>query len=83
MAGTLAAAESLARDRGQKLTPLRRRVLEIVLESHRPIGAYDVLAKPFDTTEVIRIVSGAWRHWLERYERHVNQTKQRKATEGT
>jgi Fur family zinc uptake transcriptional regulator len=44
MAGTLAVAEALARARGEKLTPLRRRVLEIVLESHRPIGAYDVLA---------------------------------------
>ena len=44
MAGTLAAAETLARNRGERLTPLRRRVLEIVLASHRPIGAYDVLA---------------------------------------
>jgi Fur family zinc uptake transcriptional regulator len=42
-ADTLATAETLARDRGEKLTPLRRRVLEIVLESHRPMGAYDVL----------------------------------------
>jgi Fur family zinc uptake transcriptional regulator len=44
MEGTLETAEALARDRGEKLTPLRRRVLEIVLASHRPIGAYDVLA---------------------------------------
>ena len=44
MTATLAAAETLARTRGQRLTPLRRRVLEIVLESHRPTGAYDVLA---------------------------------------
>lgn len=43
MAGTLATAEALTRARGQKLTPLRRRVLEIVLESHAPMGAYDVL----------------------------------------
>jgi Fur family transcriptional regulator, zinc uptake regulator len=43
-ADTLATAETLARDRGEKLTPLRRRVLEIVLESHRPMGAYDVLS---------------------------------------
>jgi Fur family zinc uptake transcriptional regulator len=42
-AGTLATAEALALDRGEKLTKLRRRVLEIVLESHRPMGAYDVL----------------------------------------
>jgi Fur family zinc uptake transcriptional regulator len=44
MADALAAAEALARSRDERLTPLRRRVLEIVLESHRPIGAYDVLA---------------------------------------
>lgn len=43
MADTLAAAETLAKDRGERLTPLRRRVLEIVLQSHRPVGAYDVL----------------------------------------
>ncbi len=39
----LAMAEQLAQNRGEKLTKLRRRVLEIVLESHRPMGAYDVL----------------------------------------
>jgi Fur family zinc uptake transcriptional regulator len=43
MEDTLAAAETLAKGRGEKLTKLRRRVLEIVLESHRPVGAYDVL----------------------------------------
>ena len=40
MVGSLVVAERL----GAKLTPLRRRVLEIVLESHKPMGAYDVLA---------------------------------------
>jgi len=30
------------------------------------LGAYDVLAKPFDVHEVIRIVSLAWIHWHER-----------------
>ncbi len=44
MAATLASAETLSEARGQKLTALRRRVLAIVLESHRPVGAYDVLA---------------------------------------
>lgn len=39
----LHAAETLAEKRGVRLTPLRRRVLEIVLKSHRPMGAYDVL----------------------------------------
>jgi Fur family transcriptional regulator, zinc uptake regulator len=44
MDATLASAEALCRARGQRLTALRRRVLAIVLESHRPAGAYDVLA---------------------------------------
>lgn len=39
----LHAAEHLAGERGVRFTTLRRRVLEIVLASHRPMGAYDVL----------------------------------------
>lgn len=39
----LAEAERLAKARGVRLTPVRRRVLEILLESHRAMGAYDVL----------------------------------------
>ena len=31
------------------------------------MGAYDVLAKPFDLTEVTRILSSAWLHWHEQY----------------
>ena len=38
-------AEALCRKRGAKLTPLRRRVLEIIWESHAPLGAYDVLQR--------------------------------------
>jgi DNA-binding NtrC family response regulator len=30
------------------------------------LGAYDVLAKPFDSAEVVRVVSLAWMHWRER-----------------
>ncbi len=37
-------AERLCRERGLRFTALRRRVLELVWHSHRPIGAYDVLA---------------------------------------
>ncbi len=29
---------------GQRLTPLRKQVLELVWDSHKPVGAYDVLA---------------------------------------
>lgn len=36
-------ASELCRARGQSLTPLRRRVLEIVLNAGRPLGAYDVM----------------------------------------
>src|ERR1039457_7733253 len=31
------------------------------------LGAYDVLAKPFDRTEVTRILSSAWLHWQQQY----------------
>ncbi len=36
-------AASVCQRRGARLTPLRRQVLEIVWQSHRPIGAYAVL----------------------------------------
>lgn len=31
------------------------------------VGAYDVLAKPLDRTEVTRILSSAWLHWQQQY----------------
>jgi len=37
-------AESLCQRDGQRLTALRRRVLELVWQQHKPIGAYEVLA---------------------------------------
>lgn len=37
--------ERACADRGLRLTPLRRRVLEILLETHVALGAYDVLAR--------------------------------------
>ena len=36
-------AEALVAEQGLRLTPVRRRVLEILLEAHRALGAYDVL----------------------------------------
>ena len=33
----------------------------------RNLGAYDVVAKPFDPHELIRIVSLAWLHWNDKY----------------
>jgi Fur family transcriptional regulator, zinc uptake regulator len=44
VAAALAAAAAVCARRGARLTPLRRRVLELVWLSHRPAGAYDVLA---------------------------------------
>lgn len=37
--------ERRCRAEGLQLTPVRRRVLEILLESHRALGAYDVLER--------------------------------------
>ena len=39
----LAAAEQTCLRRGARLTPLRRRVLELVLASGKPVGAYGLL----------------------------------------
>lgn len=38
-------AEDQAQVEGVRLTPVRRRVLEILLESHRAMGAYEVLER--------------------------------------
>jgi len=44
VADALSEAARLCRDRGVRLTALRARVLEIVWQSHKPLGAYDILA---------------------------------------
>ena len=36
-------AEQICKDRGLRFTAQRRRVLELVWNSHRPVGAYDIL----------------------------------------
>lgn len=41
----LAAAEATCTLHSVQLTPIRRRVLEILLENHAAMGAYDVLAR--------------------------------------
>ena len=40
----LAEADALCARQGVRLTALRRRVLELVWQSHKPLGAYDILA---------------------------------------
>ena len=39
----LAEAESICTRQGLRLTTLRKRVLELVWASHKPLGAYDIL----------------------------------------
>ncbi|MGB3316591.1 MAG: transcriptional repressor [Albidovulum sp.] len=41
----LTRAEKISAERGARLTPVRRRTLEILLESHRAMGAYEVLER--------------------------------------
>lgn len=40
----LAEAESICARQSLRLTALRKRVLELVWQSHKPLGAYDILA---------------------------------------
>jgi Fur family zinc uptake transcriptional regulator len=42
--GALDEAARVCTARGARLTPIRRRVLELIWRSHAPIGAYDLLA---------------------------------------
>ncbi len=45
VASALAAADAACAERGVQFTPVRRRTLEILLEAHAAMGAYDVLAR--------------------------------------
>ena len=44
-------AERLCAERGERFTPLRRTVLELLWSSHKPIKAYDLLAMLAQTHE--------------------------------
>ncbi len=46
------------------------------------LGAWDVLAKPFDPGETSRVLGFAWRHWQDRHGIHNARTMQRKAHTG-
>jgi DNA-binding NtrC family response regulator len=39
------------------------------------LGAWDVLAKPFDADEVIRIVGVAWQHWRDCHRANAGRAK--------
>lgn len=41
----LADARSICQEQNARLTPTRQRVLELIWQSHKPLGAYDVLAQ--------------------------------------
>ncbi|MDI3469296.1 MAG: Zinc uptake regulation protein Zur [Pseudolabrys sp.] len=41
----MAHAETICAERGQRLTPIRRRVLEALVASHKPLGAYDLIER--------------------------------------
>ncbi|MFK8053185.1 MAG: Fur family transcriptional regulator [Woeseiaceae bacterium] len=43
VSNAVAQAEVICAEQGKRLTALRRRVLELVWGSHKPVGAYDVL----------------------------------------
>jgi Fur family zinc uptake transcriptional regulator len=43
IAKSLAAVDTCCGSKGLRLTPVRRRVLEILLAQHRAMGAYDIL----------------------------------------
>jgi Fur family zinc uptake transcriptional regulator len=44
-ADALAHAEALCEARSQRLTPIRRQVLEALLGSHKPLGAYEIIER--------------------------------------
>jgi Fur family transcriptional regulator, zinc uptake regulator len=41
----MAVAETRCLERGQRLTPLRRKVLAALLASHKPLGAYELIER--------------------------------------
>jgi len=45
------------------------------------LGAFDVLAKPFETDEVIRVFSSAWRNWENCQQIKLQRLRDRRAVE--
>jgi len=41
----MAVAEALCAQRGQRLTPIRRKVLATLLGTHKPLGAYEIIER--------------------------------------
>ena len=57
VADTLTRAEEACDRSGRRLTPLRRRVLEALAESHAPIGAYDIVERLKRAREAVPAMS--------------------------
>src|SRR5690606_39580833 len=58
VAETLFRSEEACEESGRRLTPLRRRVLEELAESHAPVGAYEIvdrLKKGGDSTPAMSV----------------------------
>jgi Fur family zinc uptake transcriptional regulator len=53
----IAHAEARCASRSQRLTPIRRRVLEALLASHKPLGAYEIIDRIATTHEVLPPIS--------------------------
>ena len=44
-AAAISHAERRCAERGERLTPMRRRVLEVLAASHQPLGAYEIMER--------------------------------------
>lgn len=44
-ASVLSHAEAVCKERHERLTPMRRHVLAILADSHKPLGAYEILER--------------------------------------
>ena len=50
----LSRAEALCRQRGARLTQMRRRVLELIWDSHKAVKAYDLLDRLSESEKSVR-----------------------------
>src|SRR5258708_16327138 len=57
VADALARADEACNVRGTRLTPLRRRVLQALAESHSPLGAYEIVERLKKTREPVPAMS--------------------------
>jgi Fur family zinc uptake transcriptional regulator len=57
VAEALTRAEEACNAHGARLTPLRRRVLQVLAESHSPLGAYEIVERLKKTREPVPAMS--------------------------